>query len=282
MSLKHILVFNITPCYVLAVRKHLEDLLGDDCQSTKTTENQEEISVPFDHQCIIATARMLNINSLVNHTKLKALLYKAKSRYMSWRSRESKTVKDPLYAALSVLHAAEILVEQEKLTDLYKSILDHGFRNKLHDYRATHLPRFHPAVDVCPCNFLRSAAIIKAVQVLSKSSHVFVHPPLTDSNCLFSNTLQLPCAAVSSHSPSATTQWLFHGKKIRTKQSKRHDLDNRGDLIIREFSPDDLGRYSCMVNQANTVTHSGVSVSSDSKTPFTNRSLLRIYELFVV
>jgi uncharacterized protein YjbI with pentapeptide repeats len=241
-----------------AVSKHFID---DDCLSIKSAEN---LQVPFSHQCIIETARELNLNDLINHTKLRKLLDKAKITYMAWRSGGSTTAPDHLYNAVLVLNAAEILVQQGKLLAPYTTILNNGLISKLHDHRAGSLPRFHPAVDACPCEFLRSAAVIKAVQVLSNfRPRVLLHSPLTVSNCPFHTTVKLPCLAMRSSGSQGKTQWFFHGKKIHIQQSHRHDLDTKGALIIREFSPDDLGRYKCRVTNSMGVIDSQVSVSSD-------------------
>lgn len=248
------------------VYKHV---LPDCCrlESFRRRDRVTDTVVSFDHHCIIRTANALNVGKLARPSKLEEVLNEALSKYRTWRSG-SEIGRKSLYRALSVLHAAELLVEQGKLHGPYEQIIDSTSHDELsRQGSAARLPLFHSAVDACSSTFLRSAAIVDAVQVLNETyGPVFQYSPLMDDKCLFSLSFRWRCEALDNAGSSSKMQWLFQGTEVLSDWGRRHTIDSRGDLIIRKVRPDDLGLYTCLVtSESGKTTNSTVRLSADSK-----------------
>ena len=236
-------------------------------ESLEILQSPADTAVRLDYMCVEQTVNELDVNQLVIHDKLEKILKESLSTYWTWK-RNSITLDLPLYNALSILHATEILLEEGKLAIEWGDIVTGDIIEDLHrGVAGSALPRFHTAVDSCQSDFLRHSAVLNAVRVLNTTYiPVFRYSPWMDESCLISSTVTLPCEVVSNIGSTVQTRWLFHHRAFFPSLSRRHIVSKDGSLTIVGVNTDDLGRYTCKaISSTQAKTSVSAVLSADSK-----------------
>ncbi|XP_062504429.1 uncharacterized protein LOC134181204 isoform X2 [Corticium candelabrum] len=238
------------------------------CESLEILQSPADTAVHLDYMCVEQTVNELDVNQLVIHNKLEKILKESLSTYWTWK-HNSITLDLPLYNALSILHATEILLKEGKLAIEWGDIVTGDIIGNLHrGVAASALPRFHTAVDSCQSDFLRHSAVLNAVRVLNTTYiPVFRYSPWMDESCLISLTVTLPCEVVSNIGSTVQTRWLFHHRAFFPSLSRRHIVSKDGSLTIVGVNTDDLGRYTCKAISSTQAKTSVSAVLSADKCP---------------